>query len=435
MAGRASINYDCEIQDRARNLRFHVGTDKRSTDLTKVLRHWRMDFPVKLLVKYFLKLKEAEPEAWHSLQEQLSGVGGRVGETTILAPVHREPRENLLRLIDSVSNYKGELILLFNSGKKTLHHQKENDRKTLQYIDLYAKAIAGPLKVLVVDAIGRLKSPSIGTARDLLLGAEAVRSIAANSSVSSLDYVLGRKLLITDADCRMSKDFMRWFDGVFEYSEPIVAVTPKVKFLAETDKLTSEGITCKDHLQQVLVGEFYRNIISLSSGGPSDRDAREWVGMGIGVTFQAAILTGGFPHGWKRKEDHYFGAMVETLAECTSSSIYHAVSGDPSVESIVRGSNRTDAGFGAKGGNGRPDLVTLCELANSQCAETISRMVCGLSSTQKIRILRMPATELLSEFLGCPGETDEQTVECRMLRIFEGIEAYADEITKGTVVN
>lgn len=317
----------------------------------------------------------------------------RSGLTTILVPAYNEPLENLIKLHKSISHYKGEVIILINNGAE--NNSTIENIKLVNSFNRYIASEPSSITTIVIDGTEvTCNMPSIGTYRDLLICIEAIRSLR---EFPSEENCAGRRLLITDADCTLNCKFIDFFDQVFD-CENILAQTCNIAFDDNFDPKLSEGICTTDQFKKVILGEFIRNIIDINNSA-SPRDERPWIGMGIGCSLISALLVDGFPRGWNRKEDHYFGIMLEKLSELTLGSIYYANKNCPPIVSYLRGSTRTDAGLGIIGELSNGDLKSLESIAERYSNTQIVDLFLKLSSEQKHKILNMPTTILLVKLI------------------------------------
>lgn len=417
------IDYDQEIWCKLVALEGRLNSLRSKKVLTDDVLYCNSEYPKSILADFLDTIQREEPHACSSIKVQLDErPPSRIGSTSILVPVYDEPYKNLECLIESLADSECELILLFNSSKNCPKSVEERNRSVFRLVDQrYAERPNKKLKIFPIDATGLLARPSIGTARNILLWIEAYRCLS-DTRWADNGFVSGRKVIMTDADCKFSHGFLKWYEGLYRANPSTIAFTANIKFKDSVDPRASEGVENEKHLVLLMIGEFFRNLIAYANEGRSNREERPWIGMGMGFTIQTAIVCGGFPGGWRRKEDHYMGAMLEAVQRLCGGSIYHSQANSPHIESIIRGSKRTDAGMGCEDKSTLSGLTILKNLTSSVTASQISALAAMIPPVKQEQILAMPTTRLLRDLLcregACAGKRTITVYE--LLALTEG---------------
>jgi hypothetical protein len=207
-------------------------------------------------------------------------------------------------------------------------------------------------------------------------------------------------LVMTDADCVFTTEAFEWLRDPFASSRRNIAAPLNVVLNFDPDPEISEGIADEADLLNLLAGELARTLAVAEGLSASHREQRRWIGMGIAFMLQSAIVVGGFPCGWRRREDHYFGRMMEVLQEEGLGSIAVPPDGVPQVIGLVRGSSRTTAGLAisspewVSGEHGLEELRAYA--ARYSVPELLDRLE-RLPTSTRDSILARPSTRLLFE--------------------------------------
>lgn len=360
----------------------------------------------KSVLKKFIKEKtKDEPELWQDLMRQLNNLPGkRNGNTSVLLPVYNEPVQLVERAVKAARMINGEVILLVNNGFNDDPKIIQQNKAILALDFFKGKNQVDGAPVYVLDATQGFKKPGIGSARNMLLVAEAFRLLG-NPEYEGSNHTLGRKVIMTDCDCEISSELDAWLDVVFKTYPETISIPLNIEFSAENDQALSEGVSDTSHLTKLMLGEFIRNIFVAAGKLESTREERCWIGMGMVFTMQAAVAVGGFPAGWQRKEDHYIGAMFELLERLKFGTIYVPAEEAPSIISIIRGSKRTDASMGKSmlHCRGQTGLQYLEELVEFTSVQSLEENYSQLDYERRKSIFRMPTTKLLFELFKTNG--------------------------------
>jgi hypothetical protein len=325
----------------------------------------------------------------------------------ILIPAYDESVYNILRAVNSSIEANCEVIVLVNNN----YGENKIIKRNKQILDMEIfnnnKSSSKPL-AHVIDATFGLTDCCVSTARNVLLTASAYRAMTA-SSQKNLDNTAPQLILMTDADCYIENEIINWLCDVFKSDKNNIASPMNVRFFFDNDPDLAEGIRDENHLITLMTGEFYRNVQVAEGVIACDREEKPWIGAGMAFTLQAAIAVNGFPLGWKRREDHYLGRMLEIAADEQLGTINSPDFSDPAIKFAIRGSSRTSASFGStvEDNSGITGLEFLENLSQNMTIKTLTDKFLCLPYAKRQAIKKMPSTILLADLLRqrvCKGD-------------------------------